>query len=321
MSLVSYWAQGKPRPFAATYSVTNRCNLRCSYCNTPFLDPRDLTLPQVEVVFRRLRRMGVQRLGLAGGEPLVRKDIGDVIGMGKDMGFHVSLNSNLVLYHRMPSVMDRVDLVFTSLDGDRETHRKNRGEKSYDGVLEAITELVAKGKPLVAIAVVTEHNLDQAEGLLRQAEEMGFTIHFQPQCTDTDIVRGEIGENLTDARLREFWAGLLEQKKSGRPIASSAGYLAHQASWENFRVSSFHDPAARCAAGRGFLYVDPQGKAYPCAYTKGKAKPINLLEEDWQTAFPGTTPCTRCNVGPMAEFNLLFAKPLSSSIAALRRIT
>ena len=260
-------------------------------------------------------------MGLAGGEPLMRKDIGDVISIGKGMGFYLSINSNLGLYHRMPSIMDDIDLVFTSLDGDAETHRKNRGERSYDGVLEAITDLVGRGKPVVAIAVVTEHNLDQAEILLGQAEEMGFVIHFQPQCTDTDIVRGEIAENLTDARLRRFWAGLLEQKKAGRPIASSAGYLAVQAAWKNFRVSSYYDSEARCSAGRGFLYVDPQGQAYACPYIKGKVKPISLLEEDWQLAFDGKTPCTRCNVGPMVEFNLLFEKPLASSVAALLRIS
>lgn len=321
MSLLSYWAHASPRPFSASFAVTNRCNLRCSYCNTPFLDPRDLPLEQVEILFRRLRGMGVIRLGLLGGEPLVRKDIGQMIDMGKEMGFYVSLNTNLVLYARMPAIFDAVDLVFTSLDGDAETHRKNRGERSYDGVLEAIEDLVKRGKPVIAIAVVTEHNLDQPAILLRQAEELGFKVHFQPQCTDTAIVRGEIAEDLTDAKLRQFWADLLEQKKAGRPIASSAAYLAVQSRWESFRVSSYQDPATRCAAGRGFFYIDPQGNAYPCAYTKGKTKAVNLLKEDWPSAFPGTTPCTRCNVGPMLEFNLLFNKPVTSSLGALQQIT
>jgi MoaA/NifB/PqqE/SkfB family radical SAM enzyme len=321
MSLLSYWAHGSPHPFSASFAVTNRCNLRCSYCNTPFLDPRDLPLDQVKMLFRRLRGMGVIRLGLLGGEPLVRKDIGQMLAMGKDLGFYVSLNTNLVLYERMPAIFDSVDLVLTSLDGDAETHRKNRGARSYDGVLEAIEALVGRGKPVVAIAVVTEHNLDQPEILLRQAEELGFKLHFQPQCTNTAIVRGDIPEDLTDTKLRQFWADLLEQKKAGRPIASSAAYLAVQSRWQSFRVSSYQDPTTRCAAGHGFLYIDPQGNAYPCAYTKRKAKPINLLEEDWRSAFPGTTPCTRCNVGPMLEFNLLFEKPVSASLGAFQQIT
>ena len=321
ISLVSYWAHAKPRPLSASFAVTNRCNLRCSYCNTPFLDPHDLPLDRVEVIFQRLRAMGAQRLGLVGGEPLARKDIAEMIAMAKRMGFYVSVNTNLVLYDRKPEVFDEVDLVFTSLDGDADVHTRNRGEGSYDGVLEAIAALVDRGKPVIAITVVTEHNLDQADGLLRQAEGLGFTLHFQPQCTDTDIVRGEIPGDLTNERLRRFWAELLELKKAGRPIASSSHYLAVQSRWRDFRVSAYHDPAHRCAAGRGFLYVDPQGRAYPCAFTKGKAKPIDLLAEDWQQAFPGTTPCTRCNVGPMLEFKLLYERPLPAGLDALRRIS
>ncbi len=321
MSLVSYWAGGTPRPFSASFAVTNRCNLRCHYCNTPFLDPHDLPLEQVEVVFRRLRSLGVQRLGLLGGEPLVRKDIGEIVSLGKRLGFYVSVNSNLNLYHRKPEVFDEVDLVMTSLDGDAEAHRRNRGDKSYDGVVEAIDALVKRGKPLMAIAVVTENNLDQPEKLIRQAEEQGFQIHFQPQCSDTDIVRGGIADHVDDEELREFWRDLLRQKRAGKPIASSAAYLEAQSRWRDFRVSAYLEPGRRCAAGRGFLYVDPQGRAYPCAYTKGKAEPIDLLREDWRDAFSGETPCTRCNVGPMLEFNLLYEKPLVSSWEAVNRIS
>lgn len=261
--------------------------------------------------------MGVQRLGLLGGEPLVRRDIGELIDLAKRFDFFLTVNSNLVLYHRQPEVFETVDLVMTSLDGSRKAHQSNRGEKSYDGVIEAIQDLIGRGKQVVAIAVVTEHNLDQVGILLRQAEEIGFEIHFQPQCSDTAIVRGEIPKSLTDQRQREFWADLLKQKKAGRPVASSVHYLIAQSRWRNFRISSYRDPETRCAAGRGFLYVDPQGNAYPCAYTKGKTEPVNLLVEDWSATFQGT-PCTRCNVGPMLEFNLLFEKPLSSSLAALR---
>ena len=41
-SLLSWYIDGTPRPISATFAVTNRCNLRCSYCNTPYLDPRNL---------------------------------------------------------------------------------------------------------------------------------------------------------------------------------------------------------------------------------------------------------------------------------------
>src|SRR5262249_14653789 len=134
-SLLAYMVDGAPRPFSATFVVTNRCNLRCSYCNCPYIDPTNLDLAKIDTLFRRLREMGVGRLGLAGGEPMVRADLGDIIDLAKDRGFWVSVNSNLTLYDRHPERLARADLVYTSLDGDADAHVAARGEHAHDGVL------------------------------------------------------------------------------------------------------------------------------------------------------------------------------------------
>lgn len=317
-SLLAYMVDGAPRPFSATWAVTNRCNLRCSYCNCPFIDPTSLDLPRVATMFDRLQAMGVRRLGLAGGEPMMRKDIGEIVGMAKARGFWVSLNSNLTLYDRHPERIGEADLVYTSLDGDERAHVGARGEGSYDGVLAAIADLLRRGKPVIAICVVTEHSLDQADAVLRTAERLGFRVHFQPQCTDTDIVRGSIPASVTNERLRAFWRDLLAEKRRGRPIVSSTAFLEYVAGWEDFAVSADVVPDTRCAAGHGFFYIDPLGRAYPCAYTKGKTTAVDLLADDWRTAWDRETPCNRCIVGPMLEFNLLFQRPFASAIESAR---
>ncbi len=317
-SLLAYMVDGPPRPFSATFAVTNRCNLRCSYCNCPFIDPTHLDLPRIATLFDRLRAMGIRRLGLAGGEPMMRKDAGDVIAMAKQRGFFVSVNSNLTLFDRHPERLALADLVYTSLDGDEAAHVAARGEGSHAGVMAGIRTLVAHGKPVIAICVVTEHSLTQTEALLRLAEAIGFRVHFQPQCTETEIVRGTVSAGVTNERFREFWRGVLAEKRRGRPIVSSTPYLEYLAQWEDFGVSAYHAPDTRCPAGRGYLYVDPQGRGYPCAYTKGKTKPVDLLSDDWRTAWNREAPCSRCIVGPMLEFNLLFQRPLAAAVEGIR---
>src|SRR6185369_8231302 len=254
------------------------------------------------------------RLGLAGGEPMMRKDIAEIIALAKRRGFWVSVNSNLTLYDRHPEWLDAADLVYTSLDGDEAAHVAARGEGSHAGVMAAVTDLVRRGKPVIAICVVTEHSLDQADALLRQAEGMGFRVHFQPQCTDTDIVRGHVPESVANEQFRAFWRDLLAEKRRGRPIVSSSSYLEFLAGWDDFAVSAYAAPETRCAAGHGFLYIDPLGKAYPCAYTKKKTTAVDLLADDWRTAWDRETPCSTCIVGPMLEFNLLFKHPLATAI-------
>jgi MoaA/NifB/PqqE/SkfB family radical SAM enzyme len=209
-------------------------------------------------------------------------------------------------------------LIYTSLDGDEASHLAARGEGSHGGVLAGIAKLVADGKPVVAICVVTEHSVTQTETILRQAEAGRFRVHFQPQCTATDIVRGAVSPAVGNERFRAFWRGVLAEKRRGRPIVSSTPYLEYLAQWDDFSVSAYHEPDTRCPAGRGYLYVDPQGRAYPCAYTKGKTTPVDLLSADWRSAWNRDVPCTRCIVGPMLEFNLLFQRPLAAAVESIR---
>ncbi len=317
-SLVEYAREGPPRPFSASFAVTNRCNLRCSYCNFPHLDPTHLDLDDIARLFDRLASLGVVRLGLVGGEPLVRKDLGAIVALARARGFFVSLNSHLMLYRQNEPVFDDVDLVFTSLDGDAEAHRINRGAHSLDGVHAAISALRGRGKTVIAICVVNEATIDRADALLDLATRLDVRVHFQPQCVDTTIVRGSLSRSLTNERMRGFFAELAKKKRAGESIASTTGYLEFLANWRDFFVSAHPDPDARCAAGRGFLFVDPLGDAYPCAYTKGKTAPINLLRDDWRVRFSGETPCTQCSVGPMLEANLLFRHPLRSVLDAAR---
>jgi MoaA/NifB/PqqE/SkfB family radical SAM enzyme len=298
--------------------VTNRCNLRCGYCNCPFIDPAHLDLLQIDALFERLRAMGVRRLGLAGGEPLVRQDLAGIIAAAKRRRFYVSVNSNLTLFERHPDRLALADLVYTSLDGDEGAHNAARGQDAYGGVIAAIRQLVGAGKPVIAICVVTEHSIGQADFLLQQAESIGFRMHFQPQCVDTEIVRGSACAGVSNEDLRAFWRRLLEEKKRGRPVVSSTPYLESLSQWEDFSISALFEPTQRCPAGHGYLYIDPQGRAYPCAYTKGKTAGVDLLAHDWRMAWNRESPCTVCTVGPMLEFNMLFKRPLEAARESIR---
>ncbi len=317
-SLYSYHVSGAPRPFSASLAITNHCNLRCEYCNAPFLAPGGLPLATLEILFDRLHAIGVRRLGLFGGEPLLRKDCETIACGAKARGFYVSINSNLQLYPRFPGVFDHVDIVMTSIDGQRDLHEAGRGVGSWDGVLEAVRDLRARGKKVVMISVVRDEALGRLDEALEVAASLGIDVHFQPRSVDGRRARGALQDDVDNARRRAAWGYLLAQKQAGAPVASSRFYLEHMMRWRDFSQTAIVDPEQRCAAGHGFMFVDPHGNAYPCGFIEGQVEPVSLLADDWEPLRFPKPPCTTCAVGPYVEFNQLFHHPLGAPLAAAR---
>ena len=317
-SAIDYSVHGTGRPFSASFAVLNACNIHCSYCNFPDLDKRTLKLPQITTVLDNLAKAGVVRLGLVGGEPLLRRDLPSIIQLARERRFFISINSNLLLHYRSPNILPQADLVFTSLDGPKQHHEKIRGPDSFDGVLDAIGDLRARNTAVVAICVLTEQNSEAITWLLQQAEKLGFRLHFQAQCLDSLLTRGE-GAGMHTTTYRNIWHELIQLKRKGAPIASSYGYLQAVAAWPDFGRSAIMSPHfSRCGAGKAFMFVDAQGMAWPCAFTAGQAEALDLTSPEADVRFVQPTPCTDCVVGPMLEANLLVRQPFRAGLEAIR---
>lgn len=316
-SMLAFKAKGSPRPFSASFAVTNGCNIQCSYCNCPNLKTPELSLDQIRILFTKLKKMGVVRLGLLGGEPLLRRDILEIISMARGLGFFISMNTNLLLYPKYKDDLDDIDYFFTSLDGAPEKHMANRGQQNYGRIIDALRHIVARGQKATAICVVTDPDRASADYLIDLAEKEKITIHFQPECYDAENTLRSAPDSLAQSEMRDFWLYLIDRKKRGARISSSMEYLRYISKWENYSRTAFYDPDTRCAAGRGYIFIDSSGVTFPCPYTKGHVDGIDLMTEDWNEKFDPQTPCTKCIVGPMLEFNLLFDKPVSSVISAM----
>lgn len=50
-SLLSYKLDASPRPFSASLVVTNKCNIHCTYCNSPSLSEKELSINEISVIF------------------------------------------------------------------------------------------------------------------------------------------------------------------------------------------------------------------------------------------------------------------------------
>jgi cyclic pyranopterin phosphate synthase len=173
-------------------SLTDRCNLRCSYCMpAEGLDwlPNEAVLTDDEVV--RLVRIGVEQLGIrevrfTGGEPLVRRGVVDIVRRSHELGVETSLTTNALGLSRMAASLAAagLDRVNVSLDSIRaETfHEITRRDRLKDVVAGLEAARAAGLGPVKINAVLMRGvNDDQAPELLRWSLAEGYHLRFIEQ--------------------------------------------------------------------------------------------------------------------------------------------
>src|SRR5258708_4968188 len=173
-------------------SLTDRCNLRCTYCMPPEgLDwlPKPELLTDDEVV--RLVRLRVERLGITqgrytGGEPLLRRHIIDILARTAPLGAPVSLPTTGIGLARLAAPLAEAGLarVNVSLDTvDRDSFKRLAHRDRLPDVLDGLAAAARAGlRPVKVNAVLMRGvNDDEAVPLLRYCLERGYELRFIEQ--------------------------------------------------------------------------------------------------------------------------------------------
>jgi cyclic pyranopterin phosphate synthase len=149
-------------------SVTDRCNFRCAYCmprsvfghDYRFMDRKELlTFEELERVARVFARLGVEKIRLTGGEPLLRKEVERLVErLATIDGLDLTLTTNASLLARKAQALrdaglDRVNVSLDSLD-DATFQAMNDADFPVVRVLEGIEGAAAVGLPVKVNAVV-----------------------------------------------------------------------------------------------------------------------------------------------------------------------
>jgi cyclic pyranopterin phosphate synthase len=184
---------GSAGPTDLRVSLTDRCNLRCSYSHAPGLPwlPGEEILTDDEV--NRLVRIAVERLGVTeirftGGEPLLRHGLVGIIAAAAALRPRpkLSVTTNGIGLHRLaePLVtagLDRVNVSLDTLDAGRFAALAHR--RRLPDVLAGLAAAAAAGLQPVKVNAVLLHgvNDDEATTLLRFAIERGYELRFIEQ--------------------------------------------------------------------------------------------------------------------------------------------
>ena len=89
-------------PFYASYKVTHKCTLRCDFCNVWMEDTPDLKKDDVFKVIDNIANSSIVVLSLEGGDPLIRKDLGEILKYAYKKPFTLFFTTNGHLLDKRP---------------------------------------------------------------------------------------------------------------------------------------------------------------------------------------------------------------------------
>ncbi|MBI1311902.1 GTP 3',8-cyclase MoaA [bacterium] len=171
-------------------SVTDRCNIRCFYCmpadHVQFMDRQELlTFEEIERFVRIVVPLGVNKLRLTGGEPLVRRDLPQLVEkLSSISGIRdIGLTTNGILFGEQAQALFDAGLrrVNISLDAlDPAVFREVTRREGYEKVVESIHTAKQVGFNPVKVNAVAIRNLteDQIVPFGHFARDTGVEIRF-----------------------------------------------------------------------------------------------------------------------------------------------
>jgi pyrroloquinoline quinone biosynthesis protein E len=160
--------------------LTYACPLHCPYCSNPLnlADYSDeLATEEWQRVLAEARSLGVLQLHLSGGEPLQRRDLVELVGSARDLGFYTNLiTSALGLSRRRAEELKAagLDHVQISIQADEQAlSDRIAGTPSYEKKIAAARMVKELDWPLTMNVVVHRYNIDRMGPILDLAEELG----------------------------------------------------------------------------------------------------------------------------------------------------
>ena len=148
-------------PLAVHLEIIGACNLKCIHCFAGDL-PRNehaLTLPEMDSLFATLASLGSFRLGLTGGEPLLRRDLFEIVDAATAHGLHPCLTTNgLLVNDDIAREFGKRDLVWLNVSLDGATASTNdaiRGAGTYDRVLDKLRVLGQHARFTLAFTITS----------------------------------------------------------------------------------------------------------------------------------------------------------------------
>lgn len=254
---------GEHIPSYLIASITSACNLHCagcySRCTKGTVDAapvEQLTDAEWMRIFDEADALGISFILLAGGEPLLRRDVIEAAGKKPNILFPIFTNGTFI-DKRYFELFDRCrNLVpVLSIEGEKEITDARRGKGVYDRLIANMDEFRRRGLIFGASVTVTTQNLKEvsADSFLKKLSERGcklvIFVEFVP-------VTEESKELAPGDEEREYLRAEIARLRSEHPEMVYVSFPGDE-----------KDSGGCVAAGRGFFHINSHGGAEPCPFS------------------------------------------------------
>ena len=172
--------------FFCNYWITYRCNSKCEFCNF-WIDSSLKNLPDakfkdVEKNLNDLKKMGVKFIDFTGGEPLLNKELPQILSYAKKLGFFVKLSTNGLLYPQKAEELKGLPTrIYFSFDTtSEEEYKKIRGVDGFNKVVESINIAKEQGQDICLVYTVTDENIKNISNIANFAKKNKTTVYIHP---------------------------------------------------------------------------------------------------------------------------------------------
>lgn len=284
--LVNYLTK---KPLCLSFEITHRCNANCKHCNRG--GPVDEEQASAQTYGERARELKPVVIQLSGGEPLLRKDLEQIIESIRNprgAPYIVVITNGILLtkekYFRLREA--GTDEFSISLDYPDERHDEFRRVPGLFGhIKELVKELISVNENAITLCCVVQS--DNYRDLIRMAHlakewnvRMNFSIYNTLRTNDQKYMlsKDQIEE------LKEIIKELLKLKKKYKNIYTSS-YMFK-------RMPEFFEKGSipNCRTGERFFNVNPDGTLSPCGLIIKDYKSQKELLEN----FSRNSDCTYC---------------------------
>lgn len=254
---------GEHIPAFLIASITSSCNLHCAGCYSRANNACSDSAPVCQLsaddwnsIFAEAEELGVSFILLAGGEPMIRRDVIEKASGFSSIVFPIFTNGTMVdesylkLFRKSRNLLPVI-----SIEGESENTDSRRGKGTYEKIISSMDNLKKDGIFFGASITVTTENMEEVysdsfvESLMEKGCRVVFYVEYVP-------VTEESSNLAPDNEHREYAEKKLMQIREKYTEMIFVSFPGDEKS------------SGGCvAAGRGFFHINSHGGAEPCPFS------------------------------------------------------